>query len=153
MSSQASLDLKIHHPNNFGFKSIPDSHDWSDLYDHPIADPIGRDSVPVIDLNDPNLINKIGKACEEWGVFLIRNHDVKPELLNQFDSQIHRLFALPVDVKLKVAKTEGHDAGYGGVPISHLFPKFMWYEGFGITNSSLLDQAQKLWPDDYSSFW
>ncbi|KAF3320388.1 Gibberellin 3-beta-dioxygenase 1 [Carex littledalei] len=152
MSSQASVDLKIHHPQNFRFNSIPDSHDWSDLYDHPSAQPIGLDSVPVIDLNDPNLIYKIRKACAEWGVFLIRNHGIEPELLNRFGSQIHRLFALPVEVKLKVAKTEGTDSGYGGVPISQLFPKFMWYEGFAITTASSVDHAQILWPDDYSSF-
>ncbi|KAF3330239.1 gibberellin 3-beta-dioxygenase 1-like protein [Carex littledalei] len=92
MSSQASVDLKIQHPQNFRFNSIPDSHDWSDLYDHPSAEPIGLDSVPVIDLNDPNLIYKIGKACEEWGVFLIRNHGIEPELLNRFGSQIHRVY-------------------------------------------------------------
>ncbi|XP_078175117.1 gibberellin 3-beta-dioxygenase 1-like [Carex rostrata] len=153
MSSEASVDLKIQHPQNFRFKSIPDSHDWSShLYDHPSVEPIGLDSVPVIDLNDPNLIYKIGKACQEWGVFLIRNHGIEPELLNRFGSQIHRLFALPVQVKLKVAKTKGTDAGYGGAPISHLFPKFMWYEGFAIQTGSLLHQAQILWPDDYSLF-
>jgi gibberellin 3beta-dioxygenase len=153
MSFQPSLDLKIHHPNNFQFNSIPDSHDWSCIYAHPITEPIGPDSIPVIDLDDPNLIDKIGKACEEWGVFLIRNHGIETELLNRFDAQMHRLFALPVEVKLKVAKSEGHSSGYGGIPISHLFPKFMWFEGFAITNGSPIDQAQKLWPDDYSSFW
>ncbi|KAJ1685359.1 hypothetical protein LUZ63_016749 [Rhynchospora breviuscula] len=139
------------HPENFRFDSIPDSHDWSDLYDQPFAAPFGSGSIPVIDLNDPKLIEKIGEACEKWGVFLISNNGIEPELLNQFGMQMHRLFALPVEAKLKVAKTDGYGAGYGGIPISPHFPKFMWHEGFIITGSPL-GHAQKLWPDDYSSF-
>ncbi|KAJ4821570.1 Gibberellin 3-beta-dioxygenase 2-3 [Rhynchospora pubera] len=152
MALQAShSELKLHQPENFQFNSVPDSHDWLYLYDHPFADPIGPDSVPVIDLTDPKLIEKIGKACEEWGVFLITSHGIQPELLNQLGSQIHRLFALPTEVKLKVAKTEARMPGYGGVPSARFFPKFTWSEGFSIT-SSPREHAQKLWPDDYSSF-
>ncbi|KAJ3701305.1 hypothetical protein LUZ61_005010 [Rhynchospora tenuis] len=141
----------MHHPQNFQFDSIPDSHDWSDLYYHPFAAPVGSGSIPVIDLNDPKLIEKIGMACKEWGVFLISNHGIEPEILNQLGSQMHQLFALPVEAKLKVAKTDGYGAGYGGIPISPHFPKYMWHEGYIITGSPL-DHAQKLWPDDYSSF-
>ncbi|KAJ4794755.1 Gibberellin 3-beta-dioxygenase [Rhynchospora pubera] len=151
MSLHTSRKLKIHQPENFQYESIPDSHVWDDLHDHPSVEPIGPDAVPVIDLNDPKLIEKIGKACEEWGVFIVSNHGIEPEVLDRLCSQMHRLFALPAEVKLKVAKTEGHDAGYGGFPISHFSPKFSWSEGFAI-GSSPVDHAQKLWPDDYSTF-
>lgn len=115
-------------------------------------DPIGRDSIPIIDLTDPKLVEKIGKACEEWGVLLITNHGIEPKLLNQLGSQIHRVFAPPTDVKLRVAKTEGRMSGCGGISSSRFFSKFTWSEGFSVTGSPL-DCAQKLWPDDYSSFW
>lgn len=73
MPLQAShRDLKLHQPENFRFDSVTDSHGWHDIYDHPFVDAIGPDSVPVIDLTDPKLIKKIGKACKEWGGFL--NH-------------------------------------------------------------------------------
>ncbi|KAJ4752262.1 Gibberellin 3-beta-dioxygenase [Rhynchospora pubera] len=151
MSLHTTRNLKIHQPENFEFDSIPDSHSWDDVHDHPSVEPIGPDAIPVIDLNDPKLIAKIGKACEEWGIFIISNHGIESELLNQLCSQMHRLFALPAEVKLKVAKTEGNDAGYGGAPVSHFFPKFSWSEGFAIVGSPV-DHAKKLWPDDYSSF-
>lgn len=153
MSSQETLHkLKLHQPENFRFDSVPDSHDWLDLCDQPVVDPVGVDSILVIDLNDPKLIEKIGKACKEWGVFLISNHGIEQKLLDQLSSQIDRLFALPAEVKLKVAKTEGHMSGYGGISSSRFFSKFPWSEGFSIA-SSPLDHAQILWPDDYSSFW
>jgi gibberellin 3beta-dioxygenase len=153
MSSQPSCrELKLHQPENFRFESVPESHDWTDLHDHPFVDPIGRDSVPVIELTDPKLIEKVGKACEEWGVFLISNHGIEPKLLDEFGLQISRLFALPTEVKLQVAKTDGRMSGYGGISASNFFTKFTWSEGFSITGSPL-DYAQKFWPDDYSSFW
>ncbi|KAJ4765883.1 Gibberellin 3-beta-dioxygenase 2-3 [Rhynchospora pubera] len=151
MSLHETRKIRIHQPENFQFDSIPDSHAWVDLHDHPTVEPVGPDTIPVIDLNDPKLVEKIGKACEEWGVFLISNHGIEPKLLNQFCSQMHRLFALPADVKLKVAKADALDAGYGGDPISRFFPKYTWSEAFTILDSPL-EHAKKLWPDDYSSF-
>ncbi|KAJ1685357.1 hypothetical protein LUZ63_016747 [Rhynchospora breviuscula] len=151
MSLHETRKIKIHQPENFQFDSIPDTHVWVNLHDHPTVEPVGPDTIPVIDLNDPKLIEKIGKACEGWGVFLISNHGIEPKLLNQFCSQMHRLFALPADVKLKVAKADALDAGYGGDPFSRFFPKYTWSEAFTILDSPL-EQAKKLWPDDYSSF-
>ncbi|KAJ4818605.1 Gibberellin 3-oxidase [Rhynchospora pubera] len=148
MSLHTTQKLKLHHPETFQFDSIPDSHAWLDLHEHPSVESIGPDTIPVIDLNDPKLMEKIG---EEWGVFIISNHGIEPEVLNRLCSQMHRLFALPEEVKLKVAKAEGTDAGYGGGAISHLFSKFSWSEGFSIVGSPV-DHAQKLWPDNYSSF-
>ncbi|KAJ3694174.1 hypothetical protein LUZ60_009654 [Juncus effusus] len=143
--------LRLLQPNNFRFDSIPDSHVWPNLHDHPVVDPVGPDSIPLINLTDSNLVRKVGKACEEWGVFQIAGHGINPDLLNRLESQIHRLFALPAHQKLRGAKSVGDLSGYGLVPISSFFSKFMWSEGFTICGSPL-QHAQKLWPNDYTSF-
>lgn len=149
----ATVPLQLHQPKNFQFDSVPETHAWLDLHDHPtIFDPTEPDTVPVIHLTDPKLATKISKACEEWGVFQITGHKVSPDLLVRLEAQIHRLFALPAERKLEAAKSPGDVSGYGLVPISSFFSKFMWSEGFTIAGSPLY-HAQKLWPDDYSSFW
>jgi gibberellin 3beta-dioxygenase len=148
----ATVPLQLHQPKNFQFDSVPESHAWVDLHDHPTVDPTGLDTVPLIDLSDPKLTTKISKACEEWGVFQITGHGISQDILTQLEGQIHRLFALPADRKLEAAKSPGDMSGYGLVPISSFFSKFMWSEGFTIAGSPLY-HAQKLWPDNYSSFW
>ncbi|KAJ4818616.1 Gibberellin 3-beta-dioxygenase 2 [Rhynchospora pubera] len=147
----SNVPLQLHQPKNFQFDSVPESHAWLDLHDHPTVEPIGPDTVPLIDLTDPKLTAKISKACEEWGVFQITGHGIQPDLLTRLEAQIHRLFALPADLKLNAAKSPGDVSGYGLVPISSFFSKLMWSEGFTISGSPL-HHAQKLWPDDYSSF-
>ncbi|KAJ4752261.1 Gibberellin 3-beta-dioxygenase 2 [Rhynchospora pubera] len=151
MSLHETRKIKLHQPENFQFDSIPDSHAWDNLHDHPTVEPVGPDTIPVIDLSDPKLIEKIGKACEGWGVFLISNHGIELKLLNQLCSQMHRLFALPADVKLKVAKADSFDGGYGGDPFSRFLPKYTWSESFTVLDSPL-EHAKKLWPNDFSSF-
>lgn len=148
----SKVPLHLLQPKNFQFDSVPESHAWLDLHDHPTVDPTGLDTVPLIDLTDPKLTTKIRKACEEWGVFQITGHDIALNLLTRLEEHIHRLFALPPERKLEAAKSPGDMSGYGLVPISSFFSKFMWSEGFTIAGSPL-HHAQKLWPDDYTSFW
>ncbi|KAI9090129.1 hypothetical protein K1719_028825 [Acacia pycnantha] len=45
-------------------------------------------SVPVVDLQDPNAMEAIGLACEEWGVFQLKNHGVPLSLLKEVDDEI-----------------------------------------------------------------
>ncbi|KAJ3694166.1 hypothetical protein LUZ60_009646 [Juncus effusus] len=150
--SDATLgQQRLHQPNIFQLDSVPDSYVWSDLDSHPIIDPTGPDSIPLIVLTDPNIVQKVRKACEEWGVFQLAGHGIKTDLLNKLESQINRLFALPAHQKLRAAKSNGDVSGYGLVPISSFFSKFMWSEGFTISGSPL-QHAQKLWPNDYTSF-
>ncbi|KAJ3694175.1 hypothetical protein LUZ60_009655 [Juncus effusus] len=153
MPWQASLEKQwLTQPNNFPFNdSVPDSHAWSDLFVHPLADPTGPDSVPLIDLHDSNLIEKVGRACQEWGIFQITGHGMTHNFLNRLESETFRLFELPIEQKLKAAKSVGDVSGYGLVPISPFFSKFMWSEGFTIAESPVR-HAQKLWPDDCGSF-
>ncbi|KAM0944843.1 putative gibberellin 3-beta-dioxygenase [Dioscorea sansibarensis] len=135
------------------FHEVPDSHAWPFLHDYPSADPLGHDSIPIIDLrgSSSDTIKQIKQACERWGVFWVTGHGVPGDLLDQLELQTCRLFSLPSPQKLKAARLPDGVSGYGLPRISSFFSKLMWYEGFTISGSPL-DHARKLWPHDYSEF-
>ncbi|CAK9137913.1 unnamed protein product [Ilex paraguariensis] len=130
---------------------LPDSHAWTPLNDNPSGDSCTRESVPIIDLNDPNAQNLIGHACKTWGVFQVTKHGIPINLLNDIESAGMSLFSLPIQQKLKAARSPEGVSGYGVARISSFFPKRMWSEGFTIVGSPL-EHARQLWPQDYTKF-
>ncbi|KAK6930958.1 Non-hem dioxygenase N-terminal domain [Dillenia turbinata] len=72
-------------------------------------------SIPVIDLNDVDfedgqgpspLVQKLSKACEEFGFFQIINHGVPQELCNRMLSAIADFFELPSAEKASLATND-----------------------------------------------
>ncbi|GAA0166961.1 oxygenase [Lithospermum erythrorhizon] len=149
--------LNLQHIVPLDFESIqelPDSHAWSSSNEFtlPCSQTDEKSpSVPIVDLKGTNLVEKIGHACENYGVFQIINHGVSSKLLNEVEYQARRLFALPAHQKLKALRSPGGATGYGIARISPFFPKFMWHEGFNMMGSPV-DHARELWPIDYDNF-
>ncbi|XP_054817716.1 gibberellin 3-beta-dioxygenase 1-like [Prosopis cineraria] len=104
------------------------------------------DSMPVVDLKDPNVKEAIRLACEERGIFQLKNHGIPLSQLNDVDEEIKRLFSLPTEQKAKALRSPGAKSGYGSANISPFFSKVMWHEGFTIVGSSY-DDAKKVFPD------
>uniref|UniRef100_A0A5B7BWC3 gibberellin 3beta-dioxygenase n=1 Tax=Davidia involucrata TaxID=16924 RepID=A0A5B7BWC3_DAVIN len=134
-------------------KELPDSHAWTSLdhHEYPSSDSSSIESVPVIDLNDPNALRLVGHACKTWGVFQVTNHGIRTSLLDDIESAGRSLFSLPVQQKLKASRSPDGVSGYGVARISSFFPKHMWSEGFTIVGSPL-EHARQLWPQDYDKF-
>lgn len=138
---------KLHH--------LPDSHAWPELQDHPLTGGGVQDAgepVPVVDLDDPNVLPKLASACKRWGVFTITGHGVPAQTLRSLESQSRRLFSLPVEQKLRALRPVDGISGYGQGRISEFFPNNMWWEGFTIVGSPD-EHARKLWPDGHLPFW
>ncbi|KAI8544380.1 hypothetical protein RHMOL_Rhmol08G0292100 [Rhododendron molle] len=159
-----SHPLHFNHHKHLDFnslKELPESHAWttSPLDHYPCTDPINTttttatttESVPVIDLNDQNALDQVGHACRTWGVFQVSNHGIKTSLLHEVESAGKRLFSLPIQQKLRAARSPDGISGYGVARISSFFPKLMWSEGFTIFGSPA-EQARRLWPHGYSNF-
>ncbi|MCD7451292.1 gibberellin 3-beta-dioxygenase [Datura stramonium] len=147
ISSEKQLDL-------YSIKELPESHAWrsSSLDNYPSCDSRNVESIPVIDLNDEKFaMDKIGHACKTWGAFQIVNHNISQRLLNDMEAAGKRLFSLPLQQKLKAARSPDGIAGYGVARISSFFSKLMWSEGFTIFGSPL-EHARQLWPHDYNLF-
>ncbi|KAI5594052.1 hypothetical protein POPTR_003G057400v4 [Populus trichocarpa] len=146
------------HQKHLDFSSlqeIPDSHKWTQLDDieqqHPSVESFITESVPVIDLLDPNVLQNIGNACKTWGVLQVTNHGIPISLLESVEGVSRSLFSLPVQQKLKAARSPDGVSGYGVARISSFFSKLMWSEGFTIVGSPL-EHFRQLWPQDYTKF-
>lgn len=135
-------------------QEIPDSHKWAQLDDelqHPLMDPFITESVPVIDLRDPHALQKIGYACKTWGVFQVTNHGIPTSLLESVESASRSLFSLPIQQKLKAARSPDGVSGYGVARISSFFSKHLWSEGFTIVGSPR-EHFRQLWSHDHTKF-
>ncbi|OMO80809.1 Isopenicillin N synthase [Corchorus capsularis] len=108
--------------------------------------------LPIIDFAKPDsILDLIKLACEEWGGFQVINHGIPIDLLNETESQARRLFSLPNEQKLLVARSPDNYVGYGIAGISPFFPKLMWSEGFTMIGSPI-GHASQLWPQDHAKF-
>lgn len=145
-------------PSDFtSLEELPDSYKWTHQFDDfsftPVVDSsLVSESVPVIDLNDPNACQLIGHACTSWGIFQVINHGIPTSIFDQTESTAKTLFSLPLEQKLKASRPPGSLHGYGRATISPFFSKLMWYEGFTIFGSPL-DHFRQLWPQDYTKHW
>ncbi|CAB4268770.1 unnamed protein product [Prunus armeniaca] len=134
-------------PDDFkSLHEIPEEYAWTNLNEHPSLD---SDSVPIIDLNDPNASQLISHACRTWGMFQLINHGVPNNVVEDMESVAQSLFSLPAEQKLKVARGPGGISGYGFHLISAFSDKKLWSECFTILGSPLEHYA-KLWPQGYT---
>ncbi|KAL9251114.1 2-oxoglutarate-dependent dioxygenase 19-like protein [Drosera capensis] len=87
-------------PSSYTVKTSPPDH----------FDPDPDDPIPVIDLSlltsgtpdqRTKLVRELGKACEEWGFFMVVNHGVTEDLLEALIENCVEFFGLPLDEKLK----------------------------------------------------
>lgn len=131
---------------------VPDSHTWIQSTDDPPFDPFAAESVPVIDLTQPDAVFLTRHACEQWGVFQLTNHGIPIDLLTELEFQTRHLFSLPLDQKLRAIRSPEGCTGYGLPRISTFFPKLMWSEGFSIMGSPV-EHCSQLWPHDHAKFW
>ncbi|XP_061338578.1 gibberellin 3-beta-dioxygenase 1-like [Gastrolobium bilobum] len=140
------------HPDFDSLQELPESYTWTHLDDHAYPSNYSiKETVPVIDLNDPNASKLIGHACKTWGVFQIVNHGIPISLLDDIHGTGQTLFSLPSHQKLKAARSPDGVSGYGVARISSFFPKLMWSEGFTILGSPL-EHFRQLWPQDYGKY-
>ncbi|GMJ14248.1 ARABIDOPSIS THALIANA GIBBERELLIN 3 BETA-HYDROXYLASE 1, GA REQUIRING 4, gibberellin 3-oxidase 1 [Hibiscus trionum] len=136
------------HPDFNSLQELPDSYAWNHQPDYDYPSSSDAESVPIIDLNEPNALQAIGRACKTWGVFQVINHGVPTGLLDMAEFTSRTLFSLPVNQKLKAARSPGGVSGYGFARISSFFSKLMWSEGFTIVGSPH-EHFRQLWPRDY----
>ena len=72
------------------------------------------EGIPLIDLSRSRdeLVREIGSACKQWGFFQIINHGVPAEARQRIEAATREFFALPLEEKRKVKKTEKLVLGY-----------------------------------------
>lgn len=81
--------------------------------------------IPIVDislLNDPTQAHiaaeAIGKVCREHGFFYVKGHGVSEELQREIAEKSAEFFALPEEVKMKIAMANGGKAWRGFFPVN-----------------------------------
>ncbi|MED6215820.1 iron ascorbate-dependent oxidoreductase [Stylosanthes scabra] len=154
--NQNTKTLSIDLPLDFSsIQFLPKSHAWPELNNDDQIENNNESSLlalPIIDFHDPNVMEHIGLACEEWGAFQLKNHGIPKSVIKELEVQTKRLFDLPQEQKMKALRSRDNPAsGYGTIWITRFFQQCMWQEGFTISGPSDTD-AKNIWPDDYQSF-
>ena len=141
LSSEATKNLPIDFSS---VESVPEPFTWySNGYSDVVIDGSVSIYIPVVDLQDPNAIETLKHACEEWGVFLLKNHGIPLSLLKEVDNKIKHFFSLPREQKEKALS--GPDGpGYDYASLPPFFPELMWHEGFAIIGSSYYENVKKV---------
>ncbi|KAL9241896.1 hypothetical protein vseg_015956 [Gypsophila vaccaria] len=75
-------------------------------------DSLPTDRKMITDQKIGALITKIGDACEQWGFFLVCNHGVGLEIVENLVRAGRDFFSLPADVKRRVSRDETNLLGY-----------------------------------------
>ncbi|GAB4853235.1 hypothetical protein Ancab_017424 [Ancistrocladus abbreviatus] len=89
--------------------SVPSSYAYSTT---PITEPVLRDSIPVIDFSllmsenhdqRSKAIYDLGKACQDWGFFMVVNHGVPESMMKAIIDACDGFFNLSADEKREFA--------------------------------------------------
>ncbi|KAG8367003.1 hypothetical protein BUALT_Bualt16G0027200 [Buddleja alternifolia] len=94
-----------------------------------MAEDAGRNSVPVIDMQDfPGQLRRLIEACEDWGCFRIVNFGgiVTQSVMVEMKEVVRSLFELPAEVKMRNVEVI---AGSGYMAPSEINPL---YEALGL---------------------
>lgn len=69
--------------------------------------------VPVIDLSEGDgVVDRIGRACAEWGFFQVVGHGVDPALIATAMAETRAFFALPRPTKRALSRSRDNPWGY-----------------------------------------
>ncbi|XP_059648007.1 2-oxoglutarate-dependent dioxygenase 19-like [Cornus florida] len=88
--------------------SIPSNYAYSTMNPNESAGSDSEESIPVIDFSlltsdDPDqrskIVQDLGKACREWGFFMVINHDVPVTLMKRVIDACNEFFNLAEDEK------------------------------------------------------
>ncbi|XP_028114429.1 gibberellin 20 oxidase 1-like, partial [Camellia sinensis] len=91
--------------------------------------------VPPIDLgaflsNDPHAVSTatrlVNEACKKHGFFLVINHGVSKELINEAHKNMDLFFDMPLKEKQKAQRKVGDYPGYASSFTSRYFSKLPW---------------------------
>lgn len=119
--------------------------------------------VPEIDMagatdaaRRPALVEAMAEAWRTWGVFLVLNHSVAPEVVEGAREQALRVFGLPMERKRRAMRAPGEFSGYGngaGSKVAQAADVGSESVRLHFPGPDTRAFAEKLWPDDHEEFW
>lgn len=118
-------------PSSYTFTTNPD--------DGVVADPDDDDPIPVIDYSllvtgtpdqRAKTIHEIGKACEQWGFFMLINHSVSKSLMEKMVDDFFAFFNLKEEEKQEYAGKDVMDPIRYGTSFNASMDKVLFWRDF-----------------------
>lgn len=116
--------------------NIPAEYIWPD-HEKPSRDPSPELPAPIIDMGaflsgDPIAISEatrlVNEACKKHGFFLVKNHGVSSELINEAHKNVDFFFAMPSSEKMRAERKTGDHCGYASSFTGRFSSKLPWKE-------------------------
>ncbi|XXG64070.1 hypothetical protein AAC387_Pa05g2123 [Persea americana] len=130
-----------------------------DVADNPVSD-CCNPSLKVPLVNMANLVNggeaqeeelhKLYSACRDWGAFQLINHTVSDELVEEMKKQTRKFYDLPLQEKMRYARTEGGLEGYGQPFENNRNPQ--WSDMMFLHALPVQDRNLSFWPENPQGF-
>ncbi|XP_058772214.1 protein SRG1-like [Vicia villosa] len=120
--------------------------------------------LPVIELSkllceDATEIEKLDRACKEWGFFQLMNHGVDPLLIENVKTGIEEFFKIPIEEKKKFWQTPEEMQGFGQLYVTLEEEKLRWGDMFFVKTFPLHTRHPHLIPsipqpfrDDFENY-
>ena len=125
-----------------------------------MSNAIKRLSMKELEKNRENFLNELFTGLQEYGFVVLRDHAIDRQRLDHAYQLLERLFALPVETKLKYDSGDGGRRGYTafgrenakGNPHADL--KEFWHVGQELPRDSAYvnDYPDNVWPEEIPEF-
>ena len=113
---------------------------------------VGIDAVPVVDiaeLDRASVRADIDAACREWGFFQVTGHGIDAGVLDGLFAAAKRFFALPLETKRKILRSEDNPWGYYDRELTKQTLDWKQVFDFGPGDG---DELVPRWPDNLPGF-
>ncbi|RDX77910.1 Protein DMR6-LIKE OXYGENASE 1, partial [Mucuna pruriens] len=122
------------------FTSLPPSYTYTTTSDNEIvSDPDQDDPIPIVDYSllltgtpdqRAKAIHDLGKACEEWGFFMLVNYSVSKSLMEKIFDQVFAFFNLEEEEKQEYAGKDVMDPIRYGTSTNVSMDKVLFWRDF-----------------------
>ncbi|KAG6639750.1 2-oxoglutarate-dependent dioxygenase 19-like [Carya illinoinensis] len=125
-----------------GLTSIPTAYNYftpNNIHDQPVSDELFEDSIPTIDFSlltsgtpeqRSKIVNELGKACQDWGFFLVINHGVPDSLMKVMIETCEEFFKLTEEKKQEYAGKHILDPIFYGTSINGAATQVLFWRDF-----------------------
>lgn len=105
-------------------------------------------------------INELFRGMKDYGFIVLKDHDVKPELLAEAYKMLEQFYGLPTETKLKYGKAAGGQRGYTAFGTEHAKDspvkdlKEFWHVGREVPDEHPFSQyyPKNVWPEEIPQF-
>jgi isopenicillin N synthase-like dioxygenase len=133
--------------------------DSTDLDAHPVATATDLVSgVPIIDLEDltagtaSDAIEKIARACREWGFFQVVNHGISPALIDDVWRRTRQFFEQSIDTKESILRSRENPWGYYNNELTKNQRDKKEVFDFTTDGVDPIYQSENRWPESIDGF-